>query len=230
MPLIAQRFCGPASSGNGGYACGLVARELGGDARVTLRTPPPLDRTMTWEHGTGGVRLLDGEVLVAEGEPGRPDEAPAFVPIALAREAAEQFPGDAPHPFPRCFTCGTDRSEGDGLRVFSGPVAEGVVAAPWTPHAHVSAQPVVGVPVTWAAMDCAGSWAAGYPITPAVLGRMTGTVVQAPRVGMEHVVVGEQRGVDGRKIHGATAIYTAHGELLAFSEQTWIAVDPAQFP
>ena len=31
-------------------------------------------------------------------------------------------PGRVDHPFPRCFACGPDRDEGDGLRIFPGPV------------------------------------------------------------------------------------------------------------
>ena len=44
--VIARRFCGPPTSANGGYACGLVAGLLDGRARVTLRSPPPLDRPL----------------------------------------------------------------------------------------------------------------------------------------------------------------------------------------
>jgi hypothetical protein len=43
---IEERYRGPPDSGNGGYVCGLVAGFLGGSAEVTLRRPPPLDRTL----------------------------------------------------------------------------------------------------------------------------------------------------------------------------------------
>lgn len=230
MPTIARRFRGPDHSGNGGFSCGLVAGELGGTARVTLRQAPPLDRDLTWEARDDSVRLIDGETLIAEGERGEPGPAPDFVPLERAREAAVGFPGDATHAFPDCFTCGPDRAVGDGLRIFTGPVDAGVVAAPWTPHPSLGGRPVVDDPIAWAAMDCAGAWSAGAEAMPAVLGSMTGVVLRAPRIGDEHVVVGAHRGTEGRKIFAATAIYTAEGRLMAHSEQVWIKIDPAQFP
>jgi hypothetical protein len=40
--VVAPRFCGPPGSANGGYACGLIAAYLDGQAEITLRRPPPL--------------------------------------------------------------------------------------------------------------------------------------------------------------------------------------------
>lgn len=42
--VIPRRFRGPLTSGNGGYTCGLLAGIVGGEAEVTLRLPPPLER------------------------------------------------------------------------------------------------------------------------------------------------------------------------------------------
>ena len=39
---IAERFCGPPNSGNGGYVCGLLAKHLTGTVTVRLKAPPPL--------------------------------------------------------------------------------------------------------------------------------------------------------------------------------------------
>ena len=44
--VIAKRFCGPPTSGNGGYTCALVAQALGGTAEVTLRKPIPIEREL----------------------------------------------------------------------------------------------------------------------------------------------------------------------------------------
>ena len=51
------------------------------------------------------------------------------------------YPGLGNHPFPTCFACGPDRAEGDGLRIFPGPVGgasgdRGYVASLWVPHAE----------------------------------------------------------------------------------------------
>ena len=39
---IPRRFRGPPNSGNGGYVCGMLVRQIAGAAEVTLRAPPPL--------------------------------------------------------------------------------------------------------------------------------------------------------------------------------------------
>jgi acyl-CoA thioesterase FadM len=59
-----------------------------------------------------------------------------------------------------------------------------------------------------------------------VLGTMTAQVLALPRVGEPHVLVGWERGGEGRKFFSGTALYTSDGELLARAEATWIAVDP----
>ena len=40
---VAKRFCGPASSSNGGYFAGLVATLASDTLAVRLVKPPPLD-------------------------------------------------------------------------------------------------------------------------------------------------------------------------------------------
>ena len=119
--VIAPRFCGPPGSANGGYASGLIAAHLGGQAEVTLRRPPPLARPMAVErHGEGSVRVLDGDVLIAEGT-SLPDgpavELPGPVTVRDARAAGlgsrlRAHPDE--HPFPTCFVCGPARRPPDG--------------------------------------------------------------------------------------------------------------------
>ena len=51
---IPRRFRGPPNSGNGGYVCGMLARQIAGAAEVTLRAPPPLETKLDLvEVGTG---------------------------------------------------------------------------------------------------------------------------------------------------------------------------------
>ena len=68
--VIEKRFCGPPTSGNGGYTCALVAEALGGTAAVTLRKPIPIERELQIVAGDGATRALlkDAETLIAEGE------------------------------------------------------------------------------------------------------------------------------------------------------------------
>src|SRR3954471_10334348 len=138
--VIANRFRGPRTSGNGGYSCGMVAQFIEGPAQVTLRTPPPLDRALEVREDDGGVALFDGDQLVAEGRPAAGDfDVPEPVGVEEARAAAQNYEWFHEHPYPECFVCGPRRDEGDGLRIFPSPVeGRGIYAAPWTPDPELT--------------------------------------------------------------------------------------------
>ncbi|MCL3817762.1 hypothetical protein [Aeromicrobium wangtongii] len=235
MVTIPAQFNGPEHSGNGGYVAGLLAAELGtGPVTSTLRIPPPLDTPLTWEHDaeTGEVRLLTtGGAVVGSAAPGQfARDVPPAPTATEAEQALAAYPGFTHHPFDRCFTCGTARGDGDGLRLFPGPVDEHRTAAAWTPHAAFGgADGVLDVPTTWAALDCPGGWAADFTRQVMVLGRMTAEVVRPPRAGEECLATGVLRNRDGRKFITDTALYTAGGELLGRAEQIWIQVDAEAF-
>jgi hypothetical protein len=241
---IERRYRGPARSGNGGYTAGLLATYVPGATgraiEVTLRTPPPLETPL--EVATEGevTRLLDAETLVAEARvvPDRlvPVEA---VDAGVAAQVMSSYRGLEAHPFPGCFACGPEREPGDGLQIFPGavPDREGTVASLWVPHAAFAERgdvvdpgvERVGVPVTWAALDCVGGWAEALEGRPMVLGRITVRVDALPVVGEPHVAVGNLRGAEGRKSFTASTLYDADGRVVATAEHTWIAVDPSVF-
>ena len=50
-----------------------------------------------------------------------------------------------------------------------------------------------------------------------------------PRTSERYVVVGELRGIDGRRTHTAATLYGPHDEVVATAEHTWITVDPEAF-
>lgn len=211
--VIDPRFNGPAGSGNGGYACGLVAGLLGAPVvEVTLRLPPPLGRPLRWD----GERIWDGDTLVAEGEQAELElDLPDPPSYADAERAAPRFAGFVEHAYPTCFVCGPLREEGDGLRIFAAPV-EGVVAAPWRPDE-------VRPEYVWAALDCPGAYALEWAgRSQMLLGRLRGRIDGLPRPGEECVVVGWPLGRDGRKGYAGTAVFSAAGELLACARATWI--------
>jgi len=218
--VIGRRYNGPRESGNGGYTAGLVAGALGREpAEVTLRLPPPLERPLTLERTAGGLRVLDGDALVAEAVPAAVDvETPPAVSLDEAERASARYSGFEQHEFPTCFVCGPLRAEGDGLRVFAGPTGrDGLVAAPWRPD---EARPEL----VWAALDCPGAFAVGFAERGAtVLGRMAAAIDALPAAGEPHVVVAWPRGEDGRKLYAATALLDADGKVLARARQTWIA-------
>jgi hypothetical protein len=214
--VIRRQFRGPSGSGNGGYTCGLVASYLDGPAEVTLRAPPPLDTLLAATHEDGRVVVRDGETLVAEAAPAAVDVAPPAVSWAEAEEATARYTGFDEHEFPECFVCGPAREPGDGLRIFPGAVRDGVVAAPWiardlTPE------------VVWAAIDCPGAYAAGFPDRgTVVLGRMAARIDRLPAEGERCVVVGWSLGADGRKLYAGTALLGADGRPCAVARQVWI--------
>lgn len=238
--VVPQRFCGPASSGNGGWTAGALAERAGHEVTtVQLRRPPALEvmmRVATEDGWTVASRdsTVVARACAAETEPD--PVAPVAADMARAAEAA--YPGHRSHPFPTCFACGTGREEGDGLRIFPGPAGDGV-AATWTPHPSVAADwhayadrdgtRHTSLPVTWAALDCVGGWAGDLPERPMVLGTMTARVDRLPVIGEEHVVVGARRSAEGRKTFTAATLYDASGRLVASAEHIWVSVDPKNF-
>jgi len=117
---VPARFCGPPDSGNGGYTCGLVAKELGGVVECTLRSPVPLEMPLDLERSKSGGVLRHSDKVIVEAssttiEVGPP--APIDLETATARMKSS-FALDARHPFPTCFVCGPKRKAHDGLEIF----------------------------------------------------------------------------------------------------------------
>lgn len=238
---IPRRYCGPPSSGNGGWTAGALAARLApapGPVEVTLRMPPPLETELTVAAGDSPdqVELRHGEGVVAAARrvDGRLDDVPApTVAQALAAEAA--YPSLVSHPFASCFVCGTAREPGDGLRIFPGPVEQPDTepprsAATWTPDPGLAEDgDRVGTAVAWAALDCVGGWAADFGSRPMVLGRMTAVLDSLPRVGRRYVVVGQRGAVEGRKSHTTATLRAADGQVIGRASHVWITVDPADF-
>lgn len=223
--MIPGRYNGPPSSGNGGWVSGLVASHTPVSTEqpavsVRLHLPPPLDRELTLET-TELTILRDGEAVVASARsaPTPSSDLPPAPTLDEARDAASRAITAEQHPFPTCYGCGPLHPS--GLRLGAGPIADSTnrYAAVWTPRE-------AAVPEVWAALDCPGGKAAGFPTTLMVLGTMTAQVFSPPVVGDEHIVLSWSRGDDGRKRHAASALFTADGHLLARADQTWIAIDP----
>jgi len=231
--VIAPRFCGPPDSGNGGYVCGLVAGYLDGEAEVTLWRPPPLAKPLSVHRGgQGSVRVLDGDVLIAEatGVPqGARFEPRTAVSLWQARDASARSPlrlYPELHPFPACFVCGGQREPGDGLRICVGPVAGTELWADiWYPGeelAHAAGE--IRPEFVWAALDCPGGFAAMDAASgaPHVLGRLAARQLRAVKAAEPHVVVGWRLAAEGRKILAGSALFTASGQAVAVARATWI--------
>jgi hypothetical protein len=230
--VVPSDRCGPPGMGNGGWVCGTVAGHLGvGPVEVTLHAPTPLDTPLGLRAADDHASLDDdGRVLVTARRvsawpiPTQPvtwDEAVA---------ASRRFAGHESHPFPGCFVCGTERADGDGLRLFAGPVAgrPGVVAAPYEPDpAHTIDGQRLGPAGVWALLDCPSAWVAYGPGKVALLGRLTGQVRGEVRVGRRYVVVGRLLSEEGRKMRSAVSVHEVGGGPVAVGLATWVRIPGA---
>jgi hypothetical protein len=234
--VIAQQFCGPPNSGNGGYVCGVIAKDLEGPATSVLRARVPLDVNLDLRSEDGVMQLTDREgVMVGTATPAdrallpTPPEAPS---MRAAREAGERYPGHEQRIHPTCFTCGPERKEADGLRVFPGQIEGapgGHVACIWTPHMDFAdPKGLIPTEVIWAALDCPGffAWVAKEGRHGALLGTMTGEILRRPQGAQEYIVMAWPLEREGRKETAGVALFAMDGELLARAHQVWIMSAP----
>ncbi|MEM6630537.1 MAG: hypothetical protein AAF694_12740 [Bacteroidota bacterium] len=225
---IPHRFCGPPNSANGGFTCGMLAKELGGIAEVTLRKPTPMDKPLHIRQEGEMVALMDGEVLIATAKPGRIDfSAPENPGFEVAEAAMEAYIGFQDHPFPSCFVCGPQREKGDGLRIFAGEIPlTNIVASTWIPNASLAnGEGKIDPTYMWCALDCPGSFSLIRQMTRvAVLGRMTAEIRESIAPEEKCVVIGWDKGKDGRKAFAGTALYNEAGELCAVAHAIWIEI------
>ena len=226
---IDGRFCGPPNSGNGGYVCGCLAKHMNSKATaVRLRVPPPLATALEVRDSETGVALFDGDVAVAEARPAELSigvgEPPSF---DEAKAASQGFPGFTYHWFPSCFVCGPERTEGDGLRIFPGPI-EGSdrVACSWVPDPSLaSATGSVSPEFLWAALDCPGAFALTMPTEGAVLlGELQVELLGEVAPGERCVLVAWELAHRGRKHHTATALFGESGTCRGLGLGIWIEV------
>lgn len=245
---IAHRFRGPAHSGNGGYASGVLAgalaRQIGADrlpaVEVTLRAPPPLDEPISFsagdEPGTG--RMTHGDTLVGSAralEAPLELELPTAPTLAEAEDATTRYAGRDHHILPECFVCGTRREHPDGLCIFAGPVAgreRELVAAPWRPDASLASDgEAVDEVFAWAALDCPSYFGLLRPGLFTLLGRITATIDGRLCPEETVIVCGWPLGSEGRKHRSGSAIFRADGGApVAWALATWIEIDPSRIP
>ena len=224
---VGARFCGPPGSGNGGYTVGMLGKHLGDEVEVTLKRPIPLDTTMQIAaEGTTAALFHQGVEIVSARTAELDLNIPDPITFGQATSARADFDGYKDHPFPNCFVCGTNRSCGEGMCLFTGEIADGVVASSWVPNAELADYRGIASPeLVCAALDCPGAWALihRYGIDgPVVLGRITYRLEQPVHAGGRYVAMGWALGREGRKAFCGTAIYDAEGNICAAAKATWI--------
>jgi hypothetical protein len=237
---IPRRFRGPPNSGNGGYVCGMLARQISGAAEVTLRAPPPLETKLDLvEVGTEIWELRQGTATIAIGRAvtldlGRLERAT----YTEAQEAEKRTPVKPHnHLLPMCFVCGPDRTPGDDLRLFAGPLvrqhASGVFAVPWIPDASLAAADGLIAPeFVWSALDCPTGYVSqcdletgNFNVFPILLGRLSVRIDERPRPGERCVVTSWKTGSEGRRLIAEGALFGEEENLLAVGRAIWIVVD-----
>jgi hypothetical protein len=214
----------------GGYVAGLAAKDLGWSVAVTLTKAVPPGSTVTLDRTPSEVLLrVEGEVAATAVPSHFESTAPESVALERAERASALYPGFNHHFFPNCFTCGPDRTPGDGLRIFPGPV-EGrpVVATIWQPPSSVwRADHTVAWEFLWAALDCPAIWGqivhgGAQADDRAVSGRLE-LLQHAPvPSGAPSVVVGWPIARQGRRVVAGAGIFSDSGQLLVESRQTLI--------
>jgi hypothetical protein len=227
--VIDPRFRGPPHSGNGGYVAGLLAARLGGSGDASFRRPVPLGRELQadWDMAGGTATLHDpGELLVEVQRSAVAIEAPPSPSLAEATEASARYLGRRVRlPFAHCLGCGMERAEGDGLRIFAGPVGRNALyAAPWTPHAaHADANGAVRPEFVWTALDCSGGFALmGEVMRFLVTAWLAVRIDTLPKAGETYVVAAWPIERGERKHKSGTAIYATDGQVLAVGGALWI--------
>jgi hypothetical protein len=237
---IPRRFRGPPNSGNGGYVCGMLARNIAGAAEVTLRAPPPLETALdVVEASPGQWELRQGAALVATGRAISLDlsrlERATFEEAVEAEKRTPIKPQD--HLLPMCFVCGPERAPGDGLRLFAGPLSQHdtdtVFAVPWVPAPNLAgADGLVASEFVWSALDCPTGYlctydqqTGGFNGSPILLGRLSARIEGRPRPGERCVVTSWQTGREGRRLNAEAALFGEEGNVLAVGRAVWIVVD-----
>lgn len=242
--VIAARFRGPPTSGNGGYVSGAFGELLTRGnhalpdqraAQVTLRSPIPLDTPMQVTREREALSIHHGDTLIAQARivelalevPDPPSFEEAYAvretSPAYARNASRHFP-DKIGFHPLCFCCGVEHDE-DGLHVTAAALRDNaMVAAAWQTQGRW-ADDFGNVPprFLWTALDCPGQFAFfSGGIRTGMLGQLTARIEHPVKAGERCVVTGWRIGVEGKRHYAGTAVFDQSGRLCAYARAIWV--------
>ena len=225
---VAERFCGPPGTANGGYLAGGLAGLLGSPTgSVRLRRPTPLDRPLDVRTTEAGVELLDaGEVLATATPAELHLDVPRPPSPTEAAAAQAGLPPRTGHPFPRCFGCGPERTPGDAVAVFVGPLPDrpDLWAGIFRPTPELPSSDGLAAPETvWAALDCP-SFQPIASTAPHLLGTITARQDAPVRLDTDHVLLSWLIAREGRRSTTASALVAPDGTIAARAQAIWFEV------
>ncbi|WP_162177448.1 hypothetical protein [Hyphomonas adhaerens] len=228
---IASAFNGPPTSGNGGYASGMLSRLFETPHTVRISAPIPLDTPLAVTQQDNKLVATLGEKPILTARPGgvtlTPPQAPSMEAARKAGETPTYFGAGG---LSTCFVCGRNRKEGDGLHIHCGRLGGKLeAAAVWTPHANFDdGHGHVRPEYVWAALDCPGGFALPEIETTYLLGEMTAAIHQPILTGQPVIIHAWHEWSDGRKHFAGTALHAEDGTLLAQADTLWIELTPEQ--
>ena len=234
---IDPRYCGPPTSGQGGYVSGLLASALDTEiCEVSLKSPIPLTQNLILSSNADQCSLFHDDKLLVSAKAGTvnldipscPNEADVIAASALYRGHSEEAV------FTTCFVCGKDRHDQDAMRIFAGPVespeTQGLHAAHWIPDtSHKGDDSAVAPEFIWSALDCPGYFAGCTEGQFALLGRITAHITGQLKVGEKATVIAWPIKTEGRKALVGTALFNQSGECIAVAEGLWIHINSNLF-
>ena len=236
--VVARQFCGPPNSGNGGYVSGLLAQSIPGAATAVLRAIIPLDTTLDLTGDAAAATLSgEGAALIGEAKASAGETLPtppATPTFEQAEAAGKRYFAFSRRFHPICFTCGPERAEGDGARVFVGPIEgapAGHVAGIWSAAPGFCGPDGLARPeIVWAALDCPGSiaWVELKGSGGGLLGTMTAEILRRPAQDEPVIITAWPIEQDGRKQFAGVAMFSQDGELMARAHQVWISMKPRE--
>ena len=221
---------GPSESGNGGYTAGRFASFLNGPHTIRIMKPIPLDTPMEIVETDERVyaRAAGEDILMARPTTLLPQEIPAPPVLEDVRAAMADPISFGADGFSSCLVCGRNRDTGDGLRIWCGPLEEGV-AHLWVPHANFcDGDGKVKDEYLWGALDCPGAFSLPDTARNVLLGEITAEIYDRPKVGNPVTIAAWRIAGEGRKHTARTVLYAESGAPLAQSETLWIELTDAQ--
>jgi hypothetical protein len=231
---VGRRFRGMFLNGehyaHGGHFCGQVAQFAPGLPAVAIQRLIPLERELTVRVSAGLLTVLAGAEEIANSavkDAPLPVTLPPPITLDEARAAEERFEGFTRHPFPECFACGHERAAGNGLRIFTGEVGQGVhgekqLAGVWQPDPSVlDGDGLVRPEFVWAALDCPGGWAipekvATVALQVDILDRIPGDRPLIVRGWIQRPIESTRR-----SRYAGSAVLDETGRVLALSSAIW---------